>query len=571
MSLSNTAKTEGAGAQFNGPKGNGVKRNSFKCNGTKGNGIKGNGVKCSGDTGNAVKRGSCQWPGQTPSIHADLPDSITAYPGPIHLLFKTQHHLLVKVQTLLEECCFNFGKIWVPIEMEILGWHEAEAVELTQWTERFLGSIQPSPPPSAMKPITGTSMPEVVRQTSRLRHAAVHRLPASPAKLVEMLGAAVSLAEALDGSEQAQKLARIKEQAENCMQEITQHQSLLERKLADQLEDLSRRRAELDELERLYKAEVAASSRKKRTEVGSTLEAVFNGCHLVCPISGCIHERCMDRQEKEVEMEGNQKPDSTADLRTTSVSTVSHPSYNPSLVISLEGEREISDPANTLQNKNQDIPSGRVSPLGEVLSEDMDHSRHSLSRSSSEADSGVSILPLQTQAWEGRSQIGEKVAPLAQDVPATEDEPLSAHGHPHRGKSSCASAHALCNTSGEYLPQRLRYPEPDDMVPAEPRKSSAEASLREESRSAQSVAPWESDSYAMSSWEDYLPEDTPPIQQKRKAAAGLQEKEEEEEEEEEEVRPVLNTSLGTSRAETVIGSPSDTAEDLPKGNGGFLK
>ncbi|KAL9009721.1 MAG: hypothetical protein Q9173_005280 [Seirophora scorigena] len=523
-------------------------------------------LKRSPEPGRPHKVQQCGSPSSSSRDISPVNSRITAYPGPIHLLFRTQHQLLVKVQTLLEECCFNFGKMWVPIEMEVLGWHETEAVELTQWTERFLGSISPSLPPSAIKPITGTSMPEVVRRTSRLRHAAVHRLPASPAELVEILGAAVSLAEALDGSEQAQKIARIKEQAENCMQEITQHQSLLERKLTDQLEDLSRRRAELDEVERLYRAEVAASSRKKRTEVGSTLEAVFNGCQRVYPTCGCIHGRCTDRHEKKVDMKGNQKPDSTIGLCTKSAPTVSHPSSNPPRAIALEGEREISDSANALQNRDQDIPSGKVFTSSEGSNEDLDDGRYSLSRSSSEADSGVSILPLPTQASEGRSQTEKEIAALAQDVPATEDESFSAHGNSHPDEASCASAHAVGSTSGEDFSQRLECPEPDGVVPAGPRKRSEEASLVKESRFAQNLAPWESDSYAMSSWEDYLPEDTPPIQQKRKAATCPQEEDEEEED-----RPVLNTSTGTSRAETVIGSPSSTAEGLPKGNSGFFK
>ena len=65
-----------------------------------------------------------------------------------------------------------------------------------------------------------------------------------------MLDAANSFAEALNDSKRAEKLVEIKTQLETSVEEIVQHQYLLERKLRDQLEDIARRRAELDELER---------------------------------------------------------------------------------------------------------------------------------------------------------------------------------------------------------------------------------------------------------------------------------------------------------------------------------
>ena len=56
---------------------------------------------------------------------------------PVYLPFKTQHNILVPVQSLFEECCLEFGNTWVPDLMEARKWHEAESIELTQWTKRF--------------------------------------------------------------------------------------------------------------------------------------------------------------------------------------------------------------------------------------------------------------------------------------------------------------------------------------------------------------------------------------------------------------------------------------------------
>ena len=39
---------------------------------------------------------------RTPTLH------------PLTLPYKTQHHLLTTLQAVLEECCFDFGRLWLP-------------------------------------------------------------------------------------------------------------------------------------------------------------------------------------------------------------------------------------------------------------------------------------------------------------------------------------------------------------------------------------------------------------------------------------------------------------------------
>ncbi|KAL8644377.1 MAG: hypothetical protein Q9210_007287, partial [Variospora velana] len=206
-----------------------------------------------------------------------LPKGFAPEAHRIDLPFRMQHKLLVNVQTLLEECCFNFGKIWLPVEMDAQGWHEAESVELSQWTDRFLGPLIPRP--SAIKPIPETILHEVVGETRRLRHAAVHRSPTSANEIVKMLGAAVILAETLNDSDQARTIAEMKRQVELGMKDIMHHNSVLERRLTGQLKDIAHRKAELDSLEGSFRETMAASDRMKRTEIGSALEDVLTDCH----------------------------------------------------------------------------------------------------------------------------------------------------------------------------------------------------------------------------------------------------------------------------------------------------
>lgn len=49
---------------------------------------------------------------------------------PAYLSYAVQHKLLNAVQRLLEECCYEFARIWVPSVLEEHNWDCAEAVEI---------------------------------------------------------------------------------------------------------------------------------------------------------------------------------------------------------------------------------------------------------------------------------------------------------------------------------------------------------------------------------------------------------------------------------------------------------
>ncbi|KAL8852484.1 MAG: hypothetical protein Q9221_002608 [Calogaya cf. arnoldii] len=89
---------------------------------------------------------------------------------------------------------------------------------------------------------------------------------------MQMLKAAVTFTEALNDSARAEKIREIQTHLEASIEEIIQHQNLLERKLTDQFQDIARRRAELDELERSCIQEMLATDEQQRSEVGSALE-----------------------------------------------------------------------------------------------------------------------------------------------------------------------------------------------------------------------------------------------------------------------------------------------------------
>lgn len=128
-----------------------------------------------------------------------------------YLPFKTQHKILTVVQTILEECCFDFGQTWVPHLMKAQKWDEPESIELTQWIKIFSKHTKDLPT-SATRSIAGKSLKQVLFDTSSLRHAAVHRLPTTAAEIVNMLRAAHSFTTALNDPIRAIEIEGIKVQ-----------------------------------------------------------------------------------------------------------------------------------------------------------------------------------------------------------------------------------------------------------------------------------------------------------------------------------------------------------------------
>ena len=186
--------------------------------------------------------------------------------------------------------------------MEAQKWKEAESIELTEWTKRFKKYAK-SLPPSAIKPTPGKTIAQVLFGTSILRHSAVHRLPTSAAGILNILSAAITFAEALNDSKRAEKISGIKTRLHDSIQDIVQHQNLLERKLRDQFEDIARRRAELDELERSSIEETLATDKEQRTEVGSAIESFLIGSQQVSSACTCSRVSSFDEAKANSEAE----------------------------------------------------------------------------------------------------------------------------------------------------------------------------------------------------------------------------------------------------------------------------
>ncbi|KAF7502183.1 hypothetical protein GJ744_006763 [Endocarpon pusillum] len=188
--------------------------------------------------------------------HSDVPQTAQRQDNdpiprlyPIYLPFRAQHQVLALVQSILEECCFDFGNSWIPELMKENNWEEAESIELTQWINRFSKHAD-SLPQVATKAPSGKGLKEVLSATSTVRNSAVHRLRTSATEILEMLDDAVAFTEALNDIEKATRIEKVKSEFRVIIDDVVEYQTLLACKLSNQLKDLARRRAEIDELQR---------------------------------------------------------------------------------------------------------------------------------------------------------------------------------------------------------------------------------------------------------------------------------------------------------------------------------
>ena len=241
--------------------------------------------------------------------------------------------------------------------MEARRWHEVESIELTEWTKRFLKYAK-SLPPSAIKRISGKSTAQVLFGTSALRHSAVHRLPTSAAGILNMIHAAMTFAEALNDPKRVERVEEIKTQLEASIDEIVQHQNLLERKLKEQLEDIARRRAELEELERSSIEEMLATDKEQRTVVGSALENFLIGSQQISNPCACNHTPSFDEAKAGSEAEDNIESSGTGMFHVVSFQFLSHLCLDLFLTVPPEPEPKLPETINEAQACDQ-------SPLGE--------------------------------------------------------------------------------------------------------------------------------------------------------------------------------------------------------------
>ncbi|KKF97227.1 putative lysosomal cobalamin transporter [Ceratocystis platani] len=219
---------------------------------------------------------------------------------PVALPYLCQHHVMMTVQTSLEEAFFDYCKTNFPHILENNVWDSPMAIELTKWP-KILSAVQSTfPDPSLSKQRKGgtTNIPIEVamRPLSPIRHIAVHRIPVVAKTIVGLLEYGHRIAGYLGDEERKSHIS-------NCMGHImgltrpieADMAKIRQQALVDVME-LERQRNELIKKQREVLARMAEDYRNLKQKsaphiAAQLLNADSAAPTIIKPIDGIIQDK----------------------------------------------------------------------------------------------------------------------------------------------------------------------------------------------------------------------------------------------------------------------------------------
>ncbi|KAL1983232.1 hypothetical protein VTN96DRAFT_330 [Rasamsonia emersonii] len=189
---------------------------------------------------------------------------------PSYFPYRAQHAILCTAQCVLEECCFEFTKKWMPSILEEHAWDCPAAVELTKWT-RLFAKKSTQFPKHAFR-LSGPSLNEVLFATNKLRHTAVHRLPTTSRGVEALILSAIKLAETLQDPLRTSQLEELHFEVESKIKAMELNKNVLEDTLAQELQEIQRQREELDRREKESIARALREDQENKALIGLLLE-----------------------------------------------------------------------------------------------------------------------------------------------------------------------------------------------------------------------------------------------------------------------------------------------------------
>ena len=168
---------------------------------------------------------------------------------PSYLPYHAQHLILTKAQQVLEECCFDYATVSMQSVLRDKKWDCPAAVELTQWT-KILRKRKHFRRESLALEVGGAKGGDILTKVSNLRHTAVHRLPTTARGVSQLLEASVRFAQVLQDGLRAAQLEELLSDLNSQIKALELYKNVLEDTASRKLEDIQRRRDELDRMER---------------------------------------------------------------------------------------------------------------------------------------------------------------------------------------------------------------------------------------------------------------------------------------------------------------------------------
>ncbi|EZG05410.1 hypothetical protein H106_05127 [Trichophyton rubrum CBS 735.88] len=197
-----------------------------------------------------------------------------------HAPFQIQHLVLTKIQTLLEQACFDFASKWAPELISTEMWDCPEAIELSKWT-LVLNKIIHKIPINAFNAEEYPNIRAILHSGYEIRNIAVHRKRVSLQKLEDITQAAVLFLRAIRDNNRELQLSSVHAVMSVFMWSLESRRQIIEARFREELEEIQRVRKTLDLREK--EAEIAMRTANAKVNdltkymLEHSLQEIFGG------------------------------------------------------------------------------------------------------------------------------------------------------------------------------------------------------------------------------------------------------------------------------------------------------
>lgn len=180
---------------------------------------------------------------------------------------------MTKIQSLLEQACFAFGRCALPEVLEARNWDCSEAVELNRWIAEFSARKEQF---LAMDAKITRSLEDIFGSVAAIRHTAVHRLRISAKTLEQYLVDAESFLALIKDQANLEVVGRLRRETQAIVGELERSKHILNSKREKRQQEIAMQRAELDKLERMLAVDMVREDSDYQALAGANLEQAIS-------------------------------------------------------------------------------------------------------------------------------------------------------------------------------------------------------------------------------------------------------------------------------------------------------
>jgi hypothetical protein len=160
----------------------------------------------------------------------------------------------------------------MPSVLQEKNWECPTAVELTKWTKLFRKGKTKLAVQTIPIDFASNEAGETLTAVTYLRHTAVHRLPTTARGISQLLDAAVNLAQTLQDNLRAAKLDELRSDINIQIKAMELNKNVLEDTVSLQLEEIQRKREELESTEAELIQRMLNDDTNNKTLIGRLLD-----------------------------------------------------------------------------------------------------------------------------------------------------------------------------------------------------------------------------------------------------------------------------------------------------------